>query len=253
MKQRQKPIIKKLKKQASILKRKDSLEPLEVNQYVQTSERLTTNETLEAVKSKETMIELVLNAGQFLSGLLTLGGQDFACKAGCHWCCYTTVGCTPPEVFTIAEYLRESLAQEELEQLKARVAEAAKQVKGLNGEERLLARALCPLLVNNLCSIYAYRPLSCKGWHSKSEQACKDSLDDPHHTTVEVDTFTSMLADSVHQGLLTGLQDQKLDHRELELITALDQALNDPEATTKWLAGETAQKSNNRGNSRGLK
>jgi hypothetical protein len=41
-----------------------------------------------------------------------------ACKEGCDWCCYLTVGTTVPEVVRIAAYLRQTLSPEELQAMR---------------------------------------------------------------------------------------------------------------------------------------
>lgn len=85
--------------------------------------------------------------------------RKVACKAGCSWCCNLRVTVTPPEVLTITSYLQYALSEQEYQIFKNRVEAAANKVYELTADERFFARIPCPLLVDDLCSVYEFRPV----------------------------------------------------------------------------------------------
>lgn len=99
------------------------------------------------------------------------GSQMFApridCRAGCSFCCHTAVrvhildaiGAAAPVLSRPLDYSLPSRRREDL----ARVFQP------------------CPLLVEGRCSVYAQRPVICRGYHSKDVSACEQrfNLQDP--------------------------------------------------------------------------
>src|SRR5579871_3060384 len=101
----------------------------------------------------------------------------FACQEGCAWCCYQTVGTAAPEVLRIADHLRQTLAPEEMRAARVRIHERAEQRRALRPDRRSRARLPCALLVENRCTAYAVRPLTCRGFNSYDARQCERSLE----------------------------------------------------------------------------
>lgn len=176
-----------------------------------------------------------------------------ACRQGCAHCCHQRVGVTVPEALAIFAALVATRPATELGQLQERVERAYRATRGLTRDERNSPEHACPLLENDLCSIYDVRPLSCRGVHSLDEQACRSKLYDreqraayergdlPGHSFVEPVRAVHAISAGLQLGLHEGLG---LDMRPLDLTAALYLLLSDlrssePGAgrTQRWLDG----------------
>jgi Fe-S-cluster containining protein len=161
-----------------------------------------------------------------------------ACREGCAWCCHKTVGTAAPEVLRIAAYLRQTLTPEELQVTRARVNELAEQRRALRPDRRSRARLPCALLVENRCSVYPVRPLTCRGYNSADARRCEQSLEPASQAVVPSYAPQQRLCTFVLDGMRAGLAESRLDGELLELTAALQIALTLPDAAERWLAGE---------------
>jgi Fe-S-cluster containining protein len=157
-----------------------------------------------------------------------------ACREGCAWCCYKPVGVAAPEVLRIVDYLRNTLSPPEWEELRQRVQSSGEQRRHLGRRAALP----CPLLVDDRCSAYLVRPLTCRGYNSSDARRCERALN--AHSDVEVPVYwpQQRLAAFVLDGLRAGLEENRLDAGLLELTAALRIALETTDAAERWLAGE---------------
>ncbi len=159
------------------------------------------------------------------------------CRAGCAWCCYFHVAATPAEVLLIVDGLRRTLPADELAALRRRVVAADERIRGLDARERRQARIACPLLVDGMCSVYANRPLPCRGYNSLDVAACQRGVD----TTLDVRIPSNPLLSAPSEGARVGIAQALMEHGlepNVELIGALRIALEQPDAAAHWLAGE---------------
>ena len=88
--------------------------------------------------------------------------SEIACRTGCAWCCHLPVMTSPPEVRLAWAHARGAMPPETLEAIAA--------------EARVLDTSVprpCPFLVEDRCSVYAARPLACRGWNSTDADACR--------------------------------------------------------------------------------
>jgi Fe-S-cluster containining protein len=160
-----------------------------------------------------------------------------ACKEGCDWCCHLTVGTVVPEVVRILEHLRQTLSPEALRATRERVAALDEQRRRQTLSRRADARLPCALLVDRRCTVYPVRPLTCRGFNSRSAFRCEQfaggqARDVPAYAPQQrVMTFTL-------DGTRAGLEASGLNDDLLELTAALRVALEVPDAVTRWLAGE---------------
>jgi Fe-S-cluster containining protein len=106
--------------------------------------------------------------------------ERISCRAGCGACCRQLVPISEPEAYYLAELIdsmpaeRQSVIRERFrETLEAlerhgllnelRKSSALKEPDRIRvGEAYLQLRLPCPLLEDELCSIYPYRPMSCR-------------------------------------------------------------------------------------------
>jgi Fe-S-cluster containining protein len=154
-----------------------------------------------------------------------------ACTSGCDWCCHQRVGVAAPEVMRIVDYLKQNHPAQQLEQIQVALRQPA-----ARGHPR--AHTPCPLLVNNHCSVYPVRPLTCRGFNSSDPQACQAAVTDSKRIDVPVYAPQLRLTSMVLDGMRAGLKEAGLESELLELTAALHIALSVPDAETRWLAGQ---------------
>jgi Fe-S-cluster containining protein len=152
-----------------------------------------------------------------------------ACRQGCAWCCYKPVGTAAPELLRIVAYLRETLPAGQWESLRERVRSGAelRQLLGIAGVRR--AALVCPLLVEDRCSAYPVRPLTCRGYSSSDARLCERALGPDSGVRVPIYWPRQRLAAFVLDGLRVGLEENRLDGGLLELTAALRIALETPD------------------------
>lgn len=163
-----------------------------------------------------------------------------ACEAGCDFCCHLRVMATAPEVFTLLDYLRSNLDDAAFAQFRERVEATDRRLRGLPADDVLRTNLPCPALVDGCCSGYAARPLNCRSYHSLSRDACEESFNHPEDLDRGHPEIKALA--QVHQGAQAGyvsaLGRCGYDDRQYELVTALAEALSDPEAHRRLEAGE---------------
>ena len=129
-------------------------------------------------------------------------GKLRSCQKGCAACCRMLVPLSPPEAFTLREFVR-ALPAEQQERIVARLAEAksillthglwnqlvalgeSSQMPDDNSLEPVnqayyALRMPCPFLEDNLCSIYDERPAACRELLVTSPaELCQDMATNP--------------------------------------------------------------------------
>lgn len=163
-----------------------------------------------------------------------------ACRAGCSSCCYLQVAITVPEALWIADQLRCTLSQGELEAVRARILGANARVSHLTLEQRAAARVPCALLdAGGACGIYEFRPLGCRGFTSFDRRLCDEALaaDEPGHSG-PMDRVAWAASAAIAEGLARGLAAADVDGAHYELHSAVGRALDQPDAGERWMRGE---------------
>jgi hypothetical protein len=201
----------------------------------------------------ERVIELTEGAmastSRLIEGLLAHAPAGaLACRAGCDHCCYQVVGVTAAEAVTIHAHVTRSRSPDELERLRAHVADLHARARGLSSAERFSAQHPCPFLAGGSCSIYEVRPLSCRGMNSLDASECEARLRDPaaraeflakgHGGHCFVEPISAFRA--VSAGLQLGLSElYQLDTRPLDLTAAMHVLFEgEPSLARQWVAGE---------------
>src|SRR5690242_19292114 len=112
--------------------------------------------------------------------------------------------------------------------------------EGLTAEQRRQLRLPCPLLVEGRCSVYAVRPLSCRGWNSLDRGLCDADLADPSRgTAARLNLRQYVLAGRAAEGLAAEAHARGIEHRRLDLVRGLQKALADPNGTERsWRTGD---------------
>ncbi|MBI1756703.1 MAG: hypothetical protein HYR64_06300 [Fimbriimonas ginsengisoli] len=167
-------------------------------------------------------------------------GKAVACSMGCHWCCHQVVAATIPEVLLLAQWIRENFDPGQIDALKSRCAAYAQTLAEYPGVERVLHSATCPMLVDGLCTAHAARPLICRGYNSTDANVCKRFLFEGKHDSGPVPTLPELIqtAGVVRWGLHLMLRVRGMPGDLVELGLAIAIALENPDATERWLGGE---------------
>lgn len=149
--------------------------------------------------------------------------DHLACRAGCGTCCCAHVGAEDAEGFAIVRHLRAMLAPAETEALMARAAEVADKVAGFDPGARWGARIPCVFQhpERRDCTIYAVRPLACRGYTSTDLGACLEAAKSADHGhPIPADAERMVRSRAVRRALADATartlgQDAPCDHGEL--------------------------------------
>jgi Fe-S-cluster containining protein len=162
---------------------------------------------------------------------------EIACKSGCSYCCRALkVSVSLPEIFLLKFHVT-SLPAAESVALRQRIADIYSRTLDNNAQERLLQHESCPLLVDNRCSVYEVRPLSCRAAVSLDADACRRAYaGEKVKINMPQRYFEALKTSSLL--LLATMSAAGLDCRSYELNAALHIALSEPDAERRWLDGE---------------
>ena len=164
------------------------------------------------------------------------------CRAGCSFCCFLTVETSAPEVLLIAEHLRATRTEQQLDLLKERLRRTAGDIRGLTPTGRVRAAVPCALLENGLCSVHGVRPLACRSWNSRDVGACEGIMrQGGGDLRAAQDQRPLGINAGVQAGFVRALRGAGLPEdagRQCELNTGLLIALEGPRAVEQWVAGD---------------
>lgn len=161
-----------------------------------------------------------------------------ACKPGCSYCCRALkVSVSLPEVFLLKFHV-ESLPPDEGAALRARIIDTYSRTLQNSTQERLKQHESCPLLVDNRCSLYEFRPMSCRAAVSLDADACRRAWNGEAVKINMPAAYFNALKNTTLL-LLATMSAAGLDCRSYEMNAALAIALTVPNAEQRWLAGES--------------
>jgi len=164
------------------------------------------------------------------------------CREGCTHCCNLRVVAFPHEIISIYLFLKNTLSKGDLREIKEKILTQYSIIEPLTKDEHFTTNVECPLLINNKCSVYPVRPISCAGYHSLSEAVCIDSNNNPEIVGAEdggipqIETIQEEL--SVQHAVATQvIERNKDDVEQYELIMALYNVFKKPALIQKWKSG----------------
>jgi len=155
------------------------------------------------------------------------------CKVGCAFCCHVDVVATPLEAIRIATAMRRGQIPDRRMAIDAAAWPAS---------AGIARKAPCPLLADNMCSVYAIRPFACRSLFSLDVRMCEQGFvaGAAPGATVRVPTLAwpRLLSMGYLTGLAAAMRDLGLVARLVELRAALALLLADGSATVRWLNGD---------------
>lgn len=177
-------------------------------------------------------------AAALASGILdkTIGKMPqapaFQCTKGCNYCCHSAVSVSAPEVFRLVRLIDATPSFD-----KAAALGRANARKASTMEAVLAFKTPCPLLVEGDCSVYAERPMGCRQFVSTNLAGCQTAFERGGGNLPFVPAAAN--AGLILRSLLLGAAASLgLNAATYELSSALSIALAEPDAETRWLAGE---------------
>ena len=154
------------------------------------------------------------------------------CRKGCSHCCHIWVSATAPEILYIAKIVRRRG-----ESALARVNAAHIETKDYDFDVRDQHPFPCPMLNDNICSIYEFRPAACRMAASGDASICARS----YRNLTDEDIPTPVLylvGRSVYAlALASALRHSQLPFTAYELNAGLARALERADAEQAWLSG----------------
>lgn len=157
-----------------------------------------------------------------------------ACGVGCNHCCRSPVSVIGPEATMISEYIKSRWSPEQRADLATRIA-AHRDAVG-DDKDRY---SLCPLNVDGKCSVYVVRPLNCRKFHSFDEGACRRKFrDGDRGAEIPRAAVRGDASGLVWQSVVAAFASLGVDVGELDLIPALELALQGEQVAARVVAGE---------------
>ena len=165
------------------------------------------------------------------------------CKAGCGICCHLgKIDARAHEVFALADWITRNFSAEDRDVVLQRARAHAAAVAPLTLEAHLRTVRACPLLRDMRCSAHPARPGVCRIGHSTDVRICERAFQNPDDLVAKGGSHAvSKLAMTVaSDGTSFAFLEAGLDKTVYDLGSALAEALDDPQAQERWLAGERA-------------
>lgn len=150
-----------------------------------------------------------------------------ACKEGCWYCCcHPGILVSIPELIRIVDRVKRTLTPEQLDALRARAKDYTANVGGRSFAELSGSTPItCPLLVDERCSVYEVRPLTCRGYNSADANACRKEYEDAS-STIPLMVVHKDAPDAALVGAIQALAGTRVNDALVDLGQALDIALS---------------------------
>jgi Fe-S-cluster containining protein len=168
--------------------------------------------------------------------------KEIDCHSGCSHCCQLRVVAFSHELVSIYYYLVSRVKSVDLVRIKERLINQFLLIKDLTTDEHFTRNIECPMLINGRCSVYPVRPISCAGYHSRSEESCIHSNENPHIVgndgggipQVAPVNFSMSLQNTIVIQVAEAIGE---DSEKYELIRGLHSLFQNPKLVQQWKKG----------------
>jgi Fe-S-cluster containining protein len=166
-----------------------------------------------------------------------VAAADVQCRAGCSFCCHQNVDVTIPEAILVALQLGD-----EADPRRAAILAAADAFRDIDDDTRIATGKPCPLLVDNRCSVYNARPITCRSLTSPDAARCQAAMQSLEAgegpLPIEIYVVLRFLC-SGEQGAIRGIsRDLGLQADIVELTQTVAAIIRDHTLIERWAAGE---------------
>lgn len=155
-----------------------------------------------------------------------------ACKLGCSHCCQSWVSVPAPEIFLVVRRIRAA------EETRARIAAAHDITRFMDQAARMRTPVACPMLENDLCTIYESRPLVCRFAASASDAVCRRVFRDASGENIPAPLQNLKGRGSYVMALALAQRRAGFPHHYYEFNAALARALERNDSERAWLRGK---------------
>jgi hypothetical protein len=164
-----------------------------------------------------------------------LSEYRIACGRGCSHCCHSPwIEATPVEaLFAVA-----SLSQDQRARVRVAVDQLSSQLRGKSMKERAALVPGCPLLELDSCGSYDARPIVCRSLVSIDANACRRAYIELSGEGLSGPSVWHTLGAAHVVALEAALLHAGLEASAREWVESLRIALEEPDAESRWLAGE---------------
>lgn len=156
------------------------------------------------------------------------------CAPGCAYCCHQRVRASIPEVLYVWDYIQANWTADQIEELKRETASYRASFE----HEPSRTNLKCPLLKNNLCTVYPNRPLVCRGFLSSDVGKCAAVAEKPGSASVPALYWPYQVALALRMGLSVSAKETLPYSYDVLLGVALSILLEQPNAVERYFHGE---------------
>jgi Fe-S-cluster containining protein len=167
------------------------------------------------------------------STIQAFGKLPIACKKGCSHCCHIWVSASAPELLSIAKIIK---ARGDEAVAKVRAAHEA--TKQFDIDTRAGHPHPCPMLEEDACTIYEFRPQGCRLAASGDAEICARSCRNLSDEKVPVPKLHLIGRTVYAMAFAVALKRANLPYAAYEFNAGLTRALDVTDAEKKWLGGE---------------
>lgn len=173
----------------------------------------------------------------------TQKGNEPECQKGCAMCCHTMVFANLGEIATAYMHIMKTFSKEEVSKLKDHLSKSADGILNAYSEGKPTT-ITCPLLKNDLCSIYEARPSQCRSAHSLNSMKCQEAFESPTNSDeiIPINPARSEISRLMLSALASSLNEKKLDHELYEFSTTLLSIMESPAILQKWINSKNKTK-----------
>src|SRR6202051_2196360 len=156
-----------------------------------------------------------------------------ACRKGCSHCCHIWVSATAPEILSISKILRRR-GRSAISKVHAAHTETRDYEFDVRDEHPFP----CPMLDNNMCSIYEFRPKACRLAASADASICARSYLNVTNEDIPTPMIYLVSRSAYAVALASALRYSQLPFHAYEFNSGLARALERSDAEQAWLSGE---------------
>ena len=150
-------------------------------------------------------------------------GHPLDCRKGCSWCCTQPVFTNDWEAAYLRQFMRRRFTGDKLVEMKIKAEIKDREVSGLPREKMLKNRIPCPLLQENVCSVYPARPAACRIYLSMDVDSCMEEFRNPSNEVnfAKLYDFPLHAGRKMNEGIASWLEENGMEIRELRLEEGL--------------------------------